>query len=561
MPSPKFALKPYIPVALFFLAIFCLYTTPIVDGDFFWHVSSGQWIWEHKALPQSDPFSYMVPQLDPTSYAAERIRFTLQQYWLGQLALFGIWNSAGAAGIVLLRAVSYSGILALLFFWMRSYSRGILPLLLVFLTGTLLQAFPSERPQLFSFIFMPLTLYLLERIRAGGRNPSVRLLIALPLIMLVWANCHAGFILGVILVLIYLFANVLGSVAKKEPFCRRANLCLLSAALITSLNPCGVTAFRVATAGTPVTASIQEYLSPLQAAVKLHYFFPGYWFYLLLVAGTIACKFRVMKPVHTATLAALSLLSLSGLRYLAFPLMASPLLVPYLREREWPRKWTVATLLLVVWMATADWERSFTFSADRLFPEKAARFIAAAKPAGEIFNYYDWGGYFMCRIPGRKVFIDGRGLVDETTLLYEKALWGADWKGIFDRYRVNTVAIPAISKSTGETYPLAGNLLWDKEWHLVYRDDVSLVFVRATPANAEVIGRHELGKEEIHRHVLLMLKRLPKEVWARGEYWISRGNACYFLGDFTAAAAAFTKAVEIDPGNEWARRMLRQLGG
>src|SRR5438874_10147598 len=52
------------PAALFVLILIGLYAAPayvlmrpVVDEDIWWHLATGRWIVEHRALPQTDPFS------------------------------------------------------------------------------------------------------------------------------------------------------------------------------------------------------------------------------------------------------------------------------------------------------------------------------------------------------------------------------------------------------------------------------------------------------------------------------------------------------------------------
>ena len=47
----------------------CFYTGPVVDGDYFWHVHTGQWIAEHGELPQGDPFTYTGAGYDKYVFA------------------------------------------------------------------------------------------------------------------------------------------------------------------------------------------------------------------------------------------------------------------------------------------------------------------------------------------------------------------------------------------------------------------------------------------------------------------------------------------------------------
>jgi hypothetical protein len=61
--------------------LFVNLSRPFSDTDFFWHLKTGEWIWQHQALPTADPFAYPTPAtLDA------RQRFTLTSYWLSQIA-------------------------------------------------------------------------------------------------------------------------------------------------------------------------------------------------------------------------------------------------------------------------------------------------------------------------------------------------------------------------------------------------------------------------------------------------------------------------------------------
>ena len=80
----------------------------------------------------------------------------------------------------------------------------------------------------------------------------------------------------------------------------------------------------------------------------------------------------------------------------------------------------------------------------------------------------------MYFLPDYKVFIDGRGLVEEMTIVFEKCLYTGEWKTIFRSYGINTVVMP----SSGSYFPLVANLISDPEWQVTYRDDTAAIFVR-----------------------------------------------------------------------------------
>lgn len=471
---------PVMCIAVFFIAVFALHTTPIEDGDFFWHLRSGQWIWEHRALPSADPFSFTAKDVNPfRPESTNRIPYLLKQYWLGQLTLYGIWEAAGSAGIVLLRAFTYAGILAFLFAWMARLagsSRRIMPLLFVFLAGNHLVEHPSERPQLFTFLFMPILLFLLEKTRKKENVFSGRAFLFLPLLMLVWANTHGGFLLGVGLILIGLLAHLADAALKRCNFNKGLVALLASSAMVSIINPNGFSTLKeyFGTASF-YTETILENMSPIKAALQDHKIFTFYWIFFLIALITVILRAKKMELFHLAIIVSVGVFSLTSIRYMPFFLMTSPLLIGYIAERRpgiW--KWAAVAAALTVWIAATDWSTRFRFEADRSFPKGAVNHMRRTPPPPQIFNYYDWGGYLMYFLPDYKVFIDGRGLVEEMTIVFEKCLYTGEWKTIFRSYGINTVVMP----STGSYFPLVANLIADPEWQVTYRDDTAAIFVR-----------------------------------------------------------------------------------
>src|SRR6266542_6129141 len=65
---------------LFFACIFFYFTNSLnTITDFWWHISTGRWIWQNGTLPASDPFSYTA-SLEPDIQRS----IILKGYWLAQ---------------------------------------------------------------------------------------------------------------------------------------------------------------------------------------------------------------------------------------------------------------------------------------------------------------------------------------------------------------------------------------------------------------------------------------------------------------------------------------------
>ena len=561
MPRATTIIPPLLLAALVGVLFILLYTGPLADGDCFWHLASGRWIAQHRALPGSDFLTFTVTDHNPFRPASQRIPFLLSQYWLGQLGLYGAWQLGGAAGIVLLRALVYGGILTGLFCWMRRDNRGCLPLVFTTLIGLQLRAISNERPQLFSFAFMPLVLFLLDR-AATPTAARKGALLGLPLVMLLWANTHGAYILGCVLCGIYL-ATHLATCAWQR---RRPDLPFVAAAtfamVITLLNPGGTLAWTEISQALPAyIASIYENLSPWYVAVQLQQWYPVYWLYLAACLAGAVWFWRRMAPAHLLTLAALGILSLTALRYLAFPFLAAPLLVRYLPEISWNRtRQALYIAILAGWLGFTWRSDLFAFRAQQTFPVKAAAFLQQNRPAPQLFNYYDWGGYLAWTVPGLKVFIDGRGLVEELSLEHDQVMAGNGGQALFDRYGISTVIIPGLAETTGEPLPLAEQLAAANDWRLVYFDDTALIFVRLVPANRDLIARHPLAPNGVQQQQVLAATRLLAESPDRALLWLTKANALQLLGDRPAAMQAYRQVLRLDPANDWARRMLAAGG-
>lgn len=496
----------FIAALLLFGFMAVLFTTPVQEGDFFWHVKTGQWIWEHKSLPSVDPFSHINRFIEPTEHTVERTRFLLRQYWLGQLALFGVWSASGEAGMVALRSIIYTGMLGCLYWWLARGKNGIIPLSVVFFIGYVLRSYPGERPQIFAFLFMMFLLYLLEQMTTRTRSRKTHALL-LFLVMLAWSNCHGSFILGIVVIALYAACHILPALLSSRPLDRPLLAVCAIAIIVSGINPNGFEAFRsiIEVKKDYLNVNIES-IPPLTELFTLHVIRYYYWAVLLTVIITIAVRFRSMPLYHSVVPLALAALSLSALRYIPFFVLAAPLALFHLPD--WKPKTVYALLPLaamLLWLGGDNFSNSLQFRAHKAFPAEAARFLNTARPSGNMFNYVYWGGYLMC-YTDYPVFADGRGLAENFTLIHNQALDGINWKGTLSRFNINTIIIPGTSEGFMRVYPLLMQLHMDNGWSLIYQDDVALVFLRNIPENRDILERYTIGKDRITTHITKRLE-------------------------------------------------------
>src|SRR5215472_14179656 len=170
------------------------------DSDTWWTLKTGQYIARHHQLAVPDPFSFTTYLGTAGPQGAAMRDYNLKFEWLAELILYWIYTAAGFSGVVLLRATALSLFSATSGAIVYSRTRSIYrALAATFLTAFLAGIFTSDRAYQFTNLFLAATLFILE-FRRG--------LWVLPLIFLVWANCHGGYILGFVVLGAHVAENV-----------------------------------------------------------------------------------------------------------------------------------------------------------------------------------------------------------------------------------------------------------------------------------------------------------------------------------------------------------------
>jgi len=169
------------------LVLFVWMTTAkglLADPDSHWHVTVGNWILAHGAVPTVDIYSF--------TFAGQP---WIAKEWLSQLLLAFAYNVGGWSAVVALSAGAIGFSFALM---MRLLLRDIrAPLALLFTVAAVLMTAPHllARPHVLAFPVMLIWVSGLVRAVEERRAPPPLLLLA----MLAWANLHGGFTFGLLL--------------------------------------------------------------------------------------------------------------------------------------------------------------------------------------------------------------------------------------------------------------------------------------------------------------------------------------------------------------------------
>jgi len=462
----------------FFLSIFCLAVRQctLVDPDFWWHLKSGEYITQLKAIPHVDPFSFTKGGSDWIAHE-----------WLSEVIMYAIYRLTGWAGLLIL----FGSIITAAFgvcYW-RSDDK---PFLAAF--TTLLAALASAplfgmRPQMITLLMVSVFLAILERYKNSG---SQRLLWFLPALTVLWVNLHAGFALAPALIMLFIVMSVLDREWNRIKW---LVVSLVLCCVVIPLNPNGLRmlSYPFETLSSPsMQALIQEWFSP-----DFHKFgFLPLAILLLLTFASMALSPRRPRIGELFGLMVLSLAALRSGRHIPlFAVFAAPLLARYSAAWFAANNITIlparhgqttaiqvilnlALLLLPSYVAVrkiVDFSRHPEVYESQRVPAAAVQFIKTHRVAGPIFNDYNWGGYLIWKLyPDYKVFTDGRADVYGDSFLFDylNTYRGErGWRDQLNKFGIRTVLI--------EPHSSLSTLLRDEPgWQVVFEDSQSVVLTK-----------------------------------------------------------------------------------
>lgn len=481
---------------LFGLATFSLilvyHTSPLALSDFWWHLNTGRWIWSQGALPVDDPFLFTSPV--PLDGRASMI---LRGYPLSQLLFFGVYSVAGTYGLLVLKSL----LLTLFYFlaWnllRRSGLHSVLACLAISVLPLLFFRFDELRPQVLSFIFALLLLQLIQHVLARerhGEHVQWHVAALLPLTMLLWANLHPGYVIGIGMLLVYLVSEWLTrSDRLPAGALRRWAITVLAALALSFCNPGGAAALWVSFSefSGPFVQVIDEFMGTLK---YFDYYGAAYIGYGIVALALIPCvalafRWRQLSPAHLVLLAGFVAAGMLSFRFsllmvVMVLIFASAYFAPALN------RWALAARglpLLILWcvatgvlanaaLGRTAWSRAPLESS--VLPAGAADYLRQARPNGNLYNPYEYGGYLSWQLYPQQVFIDQRTL-SWATYEEDSQVWRGDYPAVFSKYRIGAVIQPVLERETGKPSRLVAGLLNDEQWEVGYYDRRDIVFIR-----------------------------------------------------------------------------------
>jgi hypothetical protein len=489
-------------VGFFFAAVLPRATWPLIDGDVWWHIRAGEEVLRTGRVPNVDTWSIVGAGRPWTS-----------QDW-GANVILAIGNGLGEWGRTGLSFLF--GALTVLAFWILWRAVALrLPSIgwasrIIWLSVGLLLAGPvmGVRVQVLDLVLATAVVWILWRYLV---DPRRRWLIGFPVIAVLWANVHAGWVLIFLLGGATVVGEAVDRLLHREPGgrpplgwaqVRDLALALLVSAAALALNPNGLALYTYPFDTVGITALnryVMEWfpadLGSIFGWLLLGFVvvgvLPSFIFArgrlrtadaLILVGLTVmawqAIRFLlIVGPIGGAIVAVVRspVISESGLGRATAPLLAR-LAQPFGGGRGAVNA-GLATVLLLLGVGVSLLRTRTPAQAAELARSLAAGAVSwmdEHEPGTHIFNRYEWGGYIRQHRPQQLIFMDGRADVYGDALLQMYVgiigLHG-DPQVTFDRYGIDYAVYPPDT-------PLAGWFDASPAWERVYLDGTAAVWVR-----------------------------------------------------------------------------------
>ncbi|PYQ30725.1 MAG: hypothetical protein DMF56_07960 [Acidobacteria bacterium] len=453
-----------------FIAIALASIGPIRNYDLFWHLATGRWIVEHRALPLHDPFTT----------ASDRTPW-INGEWLFEVVSYGLERAAGITGLTWIRALFIAALFAAIYVFAER------DLLLTALAWAGAMATLDLRPSSVAALFVAIAIAL-------ARSNKVLLYAVL---IVVWINVHPSAILAPAIA--FLLTKESGRPGRLPVGGQDARIpsrrwpITVASAVALLVNPYGIYGVLAplkltlfATGGEFVNA---EWLpsSPLV--------FPLLYVTVIVAAVAFAYKHEdVGKILLTILFAYLAIRHVRNqpLWFAAFPMLVS---LPKIR----PAIAYASSAVLALFVAfTTDHHLGVS---DRRFPLHAVARLKAAAFKGHIYNPDQFGGFLIWSFyPERRALTDGRNELYRAFIPEYAAARGDQraWLALLRKYRIDLAVdeyrapLDVISGRERSKMP-ASLAYWPRrDWALVAYDRAAMVFSRRAAFSANEIAKWEI---------------------------------------------------------------------
>lgn len=368
------------------------------DPDLGWHLKSGELILKNQAIPYIDWFTHSFRNFP-----------WINHEWLTDILM---WKIYGIGGITLL-AIFFWFVFAILTLKILKKSRKFNALILIGLIAFI--PFLGIRPQVISWLFF---YYFYQKVfvHEEPKKFTVREVLPIVLIFILWVNMHGSFVLGYFLIFVMaasVFIQKRFKIQLSDVFWHiKLSAILVLASFINPYGPRVYVEIYRTLIDLNLKGSISEWLPMFRSQNPLIYA------YFVLVIPLILYFWKKLEVKEKLLIPLTILMGVSSLRYIPIMALVTLPLVPKITESlkndlnpgiKKMIEGKVITVIYPIIIVLSLFLPSIPIkSALSEYPQKATEFIKENKFSGNLYNEYGWGGYLILNLPEKPVFIDGR---------------------------------------------------------------------------------------------------------------------------------------------------------
>jgi len=498
-------------VSLIIFLIFIISSTAqlINNGDFWFHLSIGRYIFDTHKIPVTEFFSHTANGALWVSHS-----------WLYELILYIVYRMFSWNGIVVLKVLCALATYLILYKITKLYK---IPTLLSVGLLTLIHAaivqLWMDRPQIISYFLTSLLLLIL--LIFNRNNVGTKKIVLLPLLFILWGNLHAGVLIGLMLLFIFWiiegwsrFSNLTPPSVKtlRTAFLKGKAGLLFSAGIISFLagliNP---NFYRSYLYFFIVNPGFQNRFLAEWKSVFIHLNDPHiqfYFIFMILALIVLIIDYSLMKkPIDKIQIVLFSFALVFGLDALRnitlFCILSLPVIAISLEHITSRASTSKSIPRLPIMRGVCIFVILFLFIRIQLImgfpqigvdwtklPVGATNFLKENASPHTIYNPYHLGGFLMWTLyPNYRIFIDSRWdpYVKSVFLDYQKvAMADPDFTNVLDRYQTDLVLIQN-SDTWGRWQEIGSFLENSDNWFPIYYDDFATIFLRDKPGMSDAL--------------------------------------------------------------------------
>jgi hypothetical protein len=378
------------------------------EYDSYWHIRVGEWIANNIKVPDTGIFSHTKADAPWTPHS-----------WLSEVIMYLIFNASGWPGLVVMGISATTLSILIMLKYLLEKLPPMRALCLMLMAYGLLISHVMPRPHILALPIM--TFWFVQLLKASEQHKAPSFYNALLLIL--WANIHGSYLIGIVYVVFFAFESVLTS----PPTINRAALTKQWATfLVISIACLMATPLGVEGILLPFQLTDQSYMMRFIGEWLSFNFqtfqFLELWLLVIIVFGfTQKMELPLLRLIFLIGLIHLSLKHnryASDLMSLQAPLILAAPLAKHWHVSSQDNKFTLASLVPVTALGRALIISALISWSVYIFAFKDIEFLLSkrvnsmlltvrqAELPGKVFNDYNIGGYLIFQ--GFDTFIDSR---------------------------------------------------------------------------------------------------------------------------------------------------------